>query len=183
MEFTYFPVELEQLGAHIEYRDLSEGIHEIGGVRIAAQFLNHPAIALGYRFEVDGITLVYLCDHEPYWENLWRSDAEPGKLESILHDGDRRHAAFMEGADVVIHDAQYTPEEYQTKKNWGHSTFAYVTGIAVAAGVKRLFLTHHDPAHDDRSLLRIERRARLLASSLGSDIVISCAAEGYERSI
>lgn len=183
MEFTYFPVELEQLGAEITYRDLNEGTHEIDGVRVTAQFLNHPAIALGYRIEADGVSLLYLCDHEPYWESLWRSDSPAGHLESILHEGDRRHAAFMENADVVIHDAQYTPEEYPAKKNWGHSTFSYVTQIAAAANVKRLFLTHHDPIHTDDFLDRVQQRARSLAASLGSPMHISCAAEGYEEKV
>ena len=180
MEFTYFPVELSQLGASITYRDLTEGTHDIGGVRVSAQLLNHPATALGYRLEADGVVLVYLCDHEPYWESLWDSGAEPGKLESILHEQDRRHAAFMRNADVVIHDSQYTPEEYPGKKNWGHSTWSYVAGIAAAAGVKRLFLTHHDPVHDDAFLDRIEASARERAASLGSSIEISCAREGFE---
>ncbi|HVW85748.1 MAG TPA: response regulator [Bryobacteraceae bacterium] len=183
MEYTYFPVELGQLGSQIEYRDLDEGVHEINGVRIAAQFLNHPAIALGYRIEADGASLLYLCDHEPYWEGLWRSDAEPGRIESILHDGDRRHAAFMHDADVVIHDCQYTPEEYPSRKNWGHSTLSYVTKIAAAANVKRLFLTHHDPAHDDGFLARMEARAREIAASAGSPMRISCAAEGHAETI
>jgi CheY-like chemotaxis protein/phosphoribosyl 1,2-cyclic phosphodiesterase len=180
MEYTYFPVELAQLGATIEYRDLGEGVHDLNGVRVSAQLLNHPAIALGYRIEADGATVLYLCDHEPYWESLWRSDAEPGRFESILHEGDRRHAAFMQGADVIVHDAQYTPEEYPSKKNWGHSTWTYVTKIAAAAGVKRVFLTHHDPAHDDAFLDRIEQSARELAASLGAAIEIDCAREGFE---
>jgi CheY-like chemotaxis protein/phosphoribosyl 1,2-cyclic phosphodiesterase len=181
MEYTYFPVELAQLGAEINYLDLREGAHDLGGVRVSAQFLNHPAVALGYRIEADGVSVLYLCDHEPYWESLWRSDAEPGKLDSILHEGDRRHAAFMQNADVVIHDAQYTPEEYPAKKNWGHSTYSYVAGIAAAAGVKRLFLTHHDPMHNDDFLDDVQQRAREVAASLGSTVRISCAAEGYEE--
>jgi CheY-like chemotaxis protein/phosphoribosyl 1,2-cyclic phosphodiesterase len=180
MEYTYFPVELSQLGATIAYRDLTEGTHEIGGVRITAQLLNHPATALGYRIEADGVSLLYLCDHEPYWERLWDSGAEAGKLESILHEGDRRHAAFMRNADVVIHDAQYTPEEYPSRKNWGHSTYSYVAGIAAAANVKRVFLTHHDPSHDDAFLDRTEASAREVAASLGSPVEISCAREGFE---
>src|SRR5260370_22973724 len=117
MEYTYFPVELNQLGAAIEYRDLGEGTHDLDGVRITTRLLNHPATTLGYKLEADGVTLLYLCDHEPYWEALWRTGAEPGRLESILHDGDRRHAEFMQSADVVIHDCQYTSEEYPAKKN------------------------------------------------------------------
>jgi CheY-like chemotaxis protein/phosphoribosyl 1,2-cyclic phosphodiesterase len=182
MEFTYFPVELSQLGANITYRDLSEGTHDIGGARVSAQLLNHPATALGYRIEADGASVLYLCDHEPYWEPLWDSAAQPGKMESILHERDRRHAAFMQNADVVIHDAQYTPEEYPSKKNWGHSTYSYVAGIAVAAGVKRVFLTHHDPTHDDAFLDRIEASAKQVVASLGSSLDISCAREGFECS-
>jgi CheY-like chemotaxis protein/phosphoribosyl 1,2-cyclic phosphodiesterase len=181
MEYTYFPVELGQLGADIEYRDLDEGSYDFDGVRVRTQLLNHPAIALGYRVEADGISALYLCDHEPYWEKLWRSDAEPGKLESILHREDRRHAAFMEDADVVIHDAQYTSEEYPAKRNWGHSTYSYVAQMAAAANVKRLFLTHHDPGHSDEFLSGIEERARAIARSLGSPIQIACAHEGYEE--
>jgi hypothetical protein len=108
MEYTYFPVELGQLGAQIDYRDIGDGSYDLDGVRVTTRYLNHPAVTLGYRIEADGVSLLYLCHHEPYWEKLWRSDAEPGKLESILHPGDRRHADFMENADVVIHDAQDT---------------------------------------------------------------------------
>ncbi|MCU1327804.1 MAG: hypothetical protein JWN34_3174 [Bryobacterales bacterium] len=179
MEYTYFPVELSQLGAEIKYRDLNEGSEEIDGIRITAHSLNHPARALGYRLEADGASLLYLCDHEPYWESLWHSEAEAGKVESILHEGDRRHAEFMQNADVVIHDAQYTPEEYPAKKNWGHSTWAYVTRIAAAANVKHLFLTHHDPTHDDAFLDGIEAQARELAAQLGSPLQVSCAREGF----
>jgi CheY-like chemotaxis protein len=179
MEYTYFPVELAQLGAEIAYRDIGEGSEEMEGVRVSAQSLNHPARALGYRLEADGASLLYLCDHEPYWEKLWHSGSEPGQLESILHDGDRRHAEFMQNADVVIHDAQYTPEEYPEKKNWGHSTWTYVTQIAAAANVRNLFLTHHDPAHDDAFLDGIEAKAQELAKSLGSDLQVRCAREGF----
>jgi CheY-like chemotaxis protein/phosphoribosyl 1,2-cyclic phosphodiesterase len=182
MEFTYFPVELAQLGAVINYHDIGEGSHDLEDVRISTELLNHPAIALGYRIEADGASLLYLCDHEPYWEQLWHSDSEPGRIESILHDGDRRHALFMQNADVVIHDAQYTPEEYAAKKNWGHSTYSYVTQLAAAAGVKRLFLTHHDPTHDDAFLEEIEKKAQALAHSLGSSLRVSCAREGYQES-
>jgi CheY-like chemotaxis protein len=183
MEYTYFPVELKQLGADIQYRDLTEGTHDFDGVRVYTRFLNHPAAALGYRVEADGVSLLYLCDHEPYWESLWQSDREPGNLESILHSGDRQHAGFMQNADVVIHDAQYTPEEYPAKRNWGHSTYSYVTQMAAAAGVKRLFLTHHDPAHDDEFLSALEERAREMARSLQSRIKVSCAYEGCEERI
>ncbi len=183
MEFTYFPVELDQLPATINYHELGEGAYTIGGARVTTQFLNHPASTLGFRVESDQATVVYLTDHEPFSEMLWRSDAEPGRIASMLHAGDRRHAEFMANADLVIHDAQYTPEEYQTKKNWGHSHFEYVVEMAAAAGVRQLALTHHDPTHDDAQVAEIEQRARAVATRRGAKLEIFCAYEGYTAAI
>jgi CheY-like chemotaxis protein len=183
MEFTYFPVDLEQLPATLKYCDLAEGVHQIGGAQVDAQYLNHPAATLGYRIQADGVTVAYLSDHEPFSDTLWRQDAAPGKMESILHDGDRRHARFMAGADLVIHDAQYTPEEYPAKKNWGHSTYAYVVALAAAANVPKVALTHHDPAHDDRFLTDLEGRAREAARGWGASTDVFCAYEGLELSL
>jgi len=178
MELSYFPVELSQLPATLSYTDLGEGAHTIGGARIVAQYLNHPAVTLGYRVEADGAAVVYACDHEPFGGALWRTDAAPGPVESILHEGDRRHAHFLADADLVIHDAQYTPEEYRWRKSWGHSTFEYVVELACTAGVKRLALTHHDPSHDDAVVAEIERRARAVAERRRSPIEVFCAFEG-----
>jgi len=178
MELSYFPVELSQLPATLSYTDLGEGAHTIGGARIVAQYLNHPAVTLGYRVEADGAAVVYACDHEPFGGALWRTDAAPGPLELILHEGDRRHAHFLADADLVIHDAQYTPEEYRWRKSWGHSTFEYVVELACTAGVKRLALTHHDPSHDDAVVAEIERRARAVAERRRSPIEVFCAFEG-----
>jgi CheY-like chemotaxis protein/phosphoribosyl 1,2-cyclic phosphodiesterase len=183
MEFTYFPVELGQLPATISFRELSEGTHEIGGARVIAQYLHHPAMTLGYRIEVDGAAVVYLCDHEPYSETLWHGDLSPNNAGSIVHEGDRRHARFMEGAGLVIHDAQYTPEEYPTKKTWGHSTYEYAVGLAAAAGVQRLVLTHHDPAHDDTFIAALETRARAHAAQIGCTVDVSCAYEGLDLTV
>ena len=180
MEYTYFPIDLNQLPAKITYHDLTEGIHTIGGARVATQFLNHPAMTVGYRVEVDGVAMVYLVDHEPFSDELWRAGAETGHIESILHEGDRRHARFMADADLVIHDAQYTPEEYPSKKTWGHSTYDYVVQIAAAAGVRRVALTHHDPGHDDQFIADIERKARSLALQRGTGLDVFCAFEGCE---
>src|SRR5688500_15078749 len=147
MEFTYFPVDIGQLPASITFQELGEGTYEIGGARIIAQYLHHPTMTLGYRVEADGAALVYACDHEPFSETLWHDDPARSHAESIVHEGDRRHARFMAGADMVIHDAQYTPEEFLSKKNWGHSTYEYAVGLAAAAEVRNLVLTHHDPTH------------------------------------
>jgi hypothetical protein len=135
---------------------------------------------VGYRVEADGVAMVYLVDHEPFSDELWRAGAEPGRIESILHEGDRRHAEFMADADLVIHDAQYTPDEYRSKKTWGHSSYDYVVQIAAAAGVRRVALTHHDPSHDDDFVADIERKARALALQCGTGLDVFCAYEDCE---
>jgi len=183
MEHHYFPVELDQLAARISYEDLQEGIYEIAGLRVRAQRMNHPSPTLGYRIEADGRSFCYLCDHEPYCEGIWREGARPREMESILDPGDRWHAEYMQGADVVIHEAQYTPEEYPSKRHWGHSTYAYVVELAALADVRRLFLTHHDPSHDDKCIRDLERRAQELARSLDSRLEVCYAYEGCEITI
>jgi CheY-like chemotaxis protein len=178
MEYTYFPVDIAQLPAAITFRELGEGTHEIGGARVVAEYLNHPAMTLGYRIEADGAAVVYSCDHEPFSEALWNESPSPDRAESIVHEGDRRHARFLEGAGLVIHDAQYTPEEYPSRKNWGHSTYEYAVELAAAAGVRQLVLTHHDPTHDDAFVEEIEKRARECAKQLGGVVEVCCAYEG-----
>ena len=116
MEFTYFPVDIAQLPATITFRELGEGTHEMGGARIVAQYLHHPAMTLGYRIEADGASVVYLCDHEPFADTLSHDSVTRGGGATIAHEGDRRHAHFMSDAGLVIHDAQYTPEEYPAKR-------------------------------------------------------------------
>jgi CheY-like chemotaxis protein/phosphoribosyl 1,2-cyclic phosphodiesterase len=180
MEFTYFPVDIGQLPATITFQELGEGTYEIGGARIVAQYLHHPTMTLGYRVEADGAALVYACDHEPFSETLWHDDPARSHAESIVHEGDRRHARFMAGAEMVIHDAQYTPEEFPSKKNWGHSTYEYAVGLAAAAGVRQLVLTHHDPTHDDAFVEEIATRARGYVADLGNAIQVCCAHEGLE---
>ncbi len=181
MEYTYFPVELGQLAASIKYVELREGSYEIEGLRVRTQYLNHPAVTLGYRVEADDQNVVYLCDHEPYSTTLWTGNTTNGSIDTILHANDKRHALFMMDADVVIHDCQYTPEEYQSKKNWGHCTYDYVVQVAIAARVRKLFLTHHDPTHDDEFVAEIERRAQEIVLKAGSNMEVRCAFEGCEQ--
>lgn len=183
MEFTYFPVELNQLAARITCRELTQGVYDFNGVSISTQPMHHPATSLAYRIEADGVAVVYMCDHEPFSAKVWRNGRHRGILEEILHTGDRRHAAFMKNADLVIHDAQYTPEEYVEKKNWGHSTYEYVVELAAAANVRQLALTHHEPQHDDDAIADIEQRACALARKRNSSLTVFCAFEGCELAV
>ena len=169
MQHTYFPVDLDQLGATIHYHDLIEGDLQIEDIAVRAQYLNHPALTLGYRLEVDGASMVYATDHEPHSRPLAE---HPGLIEGQ----DRRHADFLSQADLVIHDAQYLASEYATKVGWGHSTIEYAIAVARFAGARRLALTHHDPQRTDAALDAL--LADIHAGDQGSALEIFAAAEG-----
>src|SRR3989475_396030 len=115
-----------------------------------------------------------MTDHEPFW-------TVPGRLSQ--HPGDERHIAFMRGADLVIHDAQYTEEEYRDKGGWGHSPLEYAVDVALAAGARRLVLFHHDPQHDDAAMERMESEARARAAAHGAGPEVLAAREGLELEV
>src|SRR5436305_196320 len=171
MQSTYFPVELEQLGAAIRYHDLTEGVFTLGDIKVSTQYLNHPALTLGYRLEADGVTVVYACDHEPHSRALAYGSGELGGQ-------DQRHAEFLAGADLLIHDAQYRAVEYEGKIGWGHSTLEYVIAIAELADVKRVALTHHDPMRDDDTIDKEVEALRTRLKAQGSSLEVVGAAEG-----
>ena len=171
MEHTYFPVAADQLGATIRYHDLVEGSFVVGDVQIVARYLNHPALTLGYRLQVDGATVVYCCDHEPH-----AAAAASGEAEITAHD--RRHVEFLEGADLVIHDAQYTAVDFPEKVGWGHSSAEYVVRVCREARVRKVILTHHDPAREDDAVEKIVGNLRRDAAKTRSPLEIFAAAEG-----
>jgi phosphoribosyl 1,2-cyclic phosphodiesterase/DNA-binding response OmpR family regulator len=172
MQYTYFPVALEQLGATIRYHDLVEGTLQLGAIRVTARYLNHPALTLGYRLEADGAAIVYATDHEPHGR-----PAALGHREAP-HPEDLGHTGFVAGADVLIHDCQYTAAEYPAKAGWGHSTVEYVVDVAAKADVGTLVLFHHDPTRTDDDVDALVEAAKLRADDLGSDLEIIAAAEG-----
>src|SRR5712692_9324990 len=154
MEYTYFPISLDQLAAGVRYHDLVEGTFDVGGVRVTARYLNHPALALGYRLEAGGATVVYAVDHEPHSRHQPEPAGRAGPAARPVHAEDQRHVEFLAGADLVIHDAMYTMDEYPSKINWGHSAAEHAVDFAVAAGARRLALFHHEPMRDDAALDR-----------------------------
>jgi phosphoribosyl 1,2-cyclic phosphodiesterase/CheY-like chemotaxis protein len=171
MQYTYFPVLLEQLSATIRYHELVEGVFRVGDIKVKTQYLNHPALTLGYRLEADGTAVVYACDHEPYSRQMAIGLGEPNRQ-------DQRHVDFLAGADLVIHDAQYTVGEYEEKIGWGHSTAEYAVEIGRIAGVKVIALTHHDPLRDDGGIDDLVKRVRAtLIGKVGAPSVFA-AAEG-----
>jgi diguanylate cyclase (GGDEF)-like protein len=174
MEYSYFPVKLRDLRSRIHFTELEEGFFRVGDVLVETQYLNHTAPTIAYRITSAGTTIAYVTDHEPFWK------PEDGILH---HPGDQRHVAFMKGADLVIHDAQYTEEEYRQRVGWGHSTVDYAVDVAVEAGAQRLALFHHDPTHDDVVMQRIETGAKARAQAAGSRMEVFAAREGLELTL
>jgi len=174
MAYEYSPINLDSLMAELSFADLTEGVFEIGSIRVTTQYLNHPALTLGFRFEVDGVSVVYACDHEPH--SLHPLDAPPG-AEPIHHE-DRRHVKFLEGADLIIHDAQYTLANFPAKAGWGHTPLERAVDYAIRARTKRLIFTHHDPDRDDDAVDALTLAARERASAASYSPEIDPAAEG-----
>jgi phosphoribosyl 1,2-cyclic phosphodiesterase len=179
MEYTYFPITLHEMDAHISFEEAPESSFSIDGVKVTPHRLNHTTACLGYRIEADGKTLIYASDTEP---NALGHGGMPTPDEpepELAHEADRALAEFVEGADLLVMDAQYTDDEYAEKKGWGHSTTSYATDVAVLGRVKRMALFHHDPAHEDDAVDRIVKHARKRAAAYRSDVEIFGAAEGH----
>jgi len=174
MEYSYFPVKLRDLRSRIHFTELEEGFFRVGDVLVETQYLNHTAPTIAYRITSGRTTIAYVTDHEPFWK------AEDGILH---HPGDQRHVAFMKDADLVIHDAQYSEEEYRQRVGWGHSTVDYAVDVAMEAGARRVALFHHDPTHDDAAMERLEAGAKARAQAAGSRIEVFAAREGLELTL
>jgi phosphoribosyl 1,2-cyclic phosphodiesterase len=142
MSYPYFPVSLESDLGHVKLVQLDSAPLLLAGAEIQAFEVHHPQGACGYRISVAGASAVFVPDREPGVEALDR------ELQRNAH-----------GAGLLIHDAQYTPEEYPKKKGWGHSTWADAVQVAREAQIHRLVLWHHDPAHDDDMVRRILEQA------------------------
>jgi phosphoribosyl 1,2-cyclic phosphodiesterase/FixJ family two-component response regulator len=171
MQYTYFPVTPDQFGATIRYHDLVEGVFDIDDIRVTAHYLNHPALTLGYRLEADGATIVYCCDHEPHSQSLADGQGD-------ITGQDLQHCEFVQEADLLIHDAQYTAAEYPSKIGWGHSPVEYAVKIAQHAHVKKLALTHHDPLRDDHAIDCLVENIKTHLNSGSSPLQVFAAVEG-----
>ena len=170
MQYTYFPVSIEQFAAKVRYHDLVEGRVEIDDVRVGTHYMNHPALTLGYRIEADGASLVYATDHEPHTPALARGERPPKSADET------HYASFVAAADLLIHDAQFTLGEYEKHLGWGHSPVEFAVDLAAANRVRRLALYHHDPTRDDAGVDALVALARRRAAGTGLDVF--GAAEG-----
>ncbi len=162
MKYRYFPVNMGELAGKIEYFRLKEDpCIDLGdGISLATTIINHPITALGYRFTFRGAVFCTAYDTEPF-RNLFVTDPnDPSYDEDMALEGEvaareqnQVLEKFFEGADLLVHDAQYTQQEYQNGKiGWGHSPIEAAIASAKRAGVKQLALFHHDPERSDDQL-------------------------------
>ena len=140
---VYFPVTLEHMPAELDFL-VSEGeeVSQFPRARVLARRHRHPGGAYSFRLEAFGKVVVF------------STDIEHGR--SL----DEEAIEFARGADLLIHDAQYTSEELEERRGWGHSSYAQAIECAERAEVSRLILTHHDPDHDDAFLRQAEEWCR-----------------------
>jgi len=180
MSPVVFPVAFEELAATFDFRELVDEHHVSEGFDVRAFPVRHPGGALGYRFSsrtssgTDGGTaFVYISDNE-----LRAGDASAS--------GDRWRAKlveFIRGARVLIHDATYTEEEYETHRGWGHSTYGDAVALALEAGVETLVLFHHSPDRSDDELDIRLNECRAATARSGRTLRIVAAAEGLELDV
>lgn len=140
-----FPVTVDQLPGRVRFHDTSDSEFRVGSVKVMARLVPHVGPTLGYRIEWGGRSIAYMSDHQqPYDGSFSASD---GALE------------LAEGVDLLIHDSQYTPHEFERKSTWGHCTVDYAVWIAQRCNVGRLALFHHDPGRTDVALDEVAKCA------------------------
>jgi phosphoribosyl 1,2-cyclic phosphodiesterase len=166
MESTYFPVPFARLSSNIEIEELQDFNFTIGHTLVRAHRANHPGFCVGYRlFSPDGV-VCFFPDTEP----------RPG-------GNDLEMIEFIRDADVLILDSQYDRAEYAAHTGWGHGCVEDSVTLALAAGVKKLVLFHHDPDHSDQKIDEFLRHARQLVTQQKGKLKVVAAREGLVLSV
>ena len=157
-----FPIHLSDFPGTVNCHDVSDNDFRIGDVDVMARLIPHVGPTCGYRVSWKGKSVTYMSDHQmPYDGSMAASDAA---------------LQLIDGADLLIHDSQYTTREFAQKSTWGHCTVEYAVWIAAEAGAKRLALFHHDPSRCDEAVDYLFKAARLMGERKGVEVV--AAAEG-----
>jgi len=163
MESPFFPIGLREVPANVRIEELKTMSFNIGPVRVHACFASHPGKCVGYRLFTSDGSIAFFPDNE-----LPRQDAS----------GHRKMIDFLRGTDVLIMDAQFDTREYQQHTGWGHGCLDDVVALALQAEVKRLFLFHHDPNHDDARISQMLAHARKLVAARKGKLKVEAAQEG-----
>lgn len=185
MKAPYFPVELGNYTANLQYLDVSGNNFHFGPIGITYGNVHHPGVTFGYRMLVNGKTLVYVPDHEVNFlaKSIEQRYEQFGDEERVFLDQMKSEARVQDlelfmGADILIHDAQYTPEDYRKKRKWGHSCYQDTVNAAIDAGVGTLYLFHHDPNYTDQTVEEIHRNSLQIIRERDSELKCEIAREG-----
>ena len=166
----YFPVDLDDYHANISYRDVCSDTFTIGSIDITPILLSHPNRGYGYKFVEDGKSFVFLTDNELTFRH-------PGGLEYPAY------LSFSEGADLLIHDAEFTGEEYKKKKEWGHSVYEDALRLAIEAQVKRFGLFHHNQDRADADIDEMVAHCRSVIKNQKPGMECFAVRQGMEITI
>lgn len=186
MSPEYFPVTLAEMPADLKFFQLTTRPVQLNGWTVTPTYVNHPGLALAYRLDNGSAKIAYVTDNEPFRYLLrQQGDMRPifddiDKGEVSLEREDRNLLEFIRGVDVLIHDAQYTIEEYKTKLGWGHSFYEFAVEMALQADVKQLVLFHHDPMRPDRQLDALLEKCRARVAKRNKNMTVQAAWEGME---
>jgi phosphoribosyl 1,2-cyclic phosphodiesterase len=187
MDPKYFPISIEDMKAGIEFRSIQEEQFRIDGVNVQTIYLNHPGYALGFRFSYRGKDIVYISDNEPFQTNaaqqpqdkiLPEDNKRDDLFNNFVENKEEKLVQFCSGADILIHDSQFLPNEYQEKKMWGHSPYNYTIDLAIKCQAKMVVLFHHDPDHDDKTIDKKLQLSQKMIESVRSDLKCLAAREG-----
>jgi phosphoribosyl 1,2-cyclic phosphodiesterase len=162
------PIDLRELPAQVDFRACPYEQWEIGTARVEAALVAHRGVTLGYRITEGDTSLCYIPDHEPALGGPL-TDADPGWISG---------SGLAAGASLLIHDGQYTDEEYPDHIGWGHSSVSDAVSFAQRAEAERLIVFHHDPLHDDATLDRLQAFARDSWGTGRAGDEVSLAVEG-----
>ncbi len=179
MDDDYFPLSFRELAAEIRFVEIEKDSFTVGEAEVDSIFLNHPGLALGFAIRAGGRKMVYASDTEPFRDLLTAEEGDvKGRMRPYVESLDRKIIDFARDADVFVIDGMFTDEEYRQKLGWGHSSVSDAAAVGLSAGAKRLFLFHHDPAHDDAFIDDMVAGGRAIVREAGSTMEISGAMEG-----
>lgn len=182
MQYSYFPVRGVELAARVRFTELGEETFRIGEFEVSTKTMNHPIRVLAYKLSCEEKSAVYTGDNEPYYDVLaGRAGARETAVRrraDFIQECNEKVVDFCRGVDVLVADAQYTDEEYESKRGWGHSSLSHVLTLARRSAVGTLVLFHHEPTHDDKTLAALEREARRRAARDGLPGKVVMAREG-----
>ncbi|MGA2865857.1 MAG: response regulator [Verrucomicrobiota bacterium] len=181
MDTSYFPVGLPEVPANVRIEELKDLEFSVGAVPVKVCYANHPGICVGYRLFTARGSVAYFPDNEPrqFRRLAGRGPGAPdSRVLAYARGEDQKITQFLRGADVLVMDAQYDCEEYRQHVGWGHGCVDEVVALALEAQVKRLFLFHHDPNHDDAKIGEMAEHGRQLAAAQGSTLQVEAAREG-----